>query len=569
MEKQATETVTVDVLVVGAGVGGLSAAMSAGLAGLNVLIAEKTAYFGGTGARSSGLLWVPLNPLSVRDGIADSIEEARAYVAAEAGDMFNPVVVDSYLAKAPLMVETYAKHFPMMQFIRNDVGADNHPRQPGAKDKGRSLSLPPLDGRVLGAYRKMLAPPLETMTFLGMMVPSRDILHFFNIWRSRASFKVVMNLLFTYAKDLITCGQTMRIANGAALVSRMAKSAIDLDIPFWFNAPARELQTENGRVIGAVVIRNGLPVTVRARRGVVLATGGYPHDKARRQALAPIPRLAEQMHSAANPAAQGDGLRMAEAVGGKVENQLFNTLSWWPISRVPRSNGSSVVFPHMVDRSKPGFIMVSRSGRRFERETAIGNDIIRAMAAAAGDGPVEAWLIGDRKAVRRFGIGIVRPAPIPMGHHLRSGYVLRGRTLAELASKAGIDVAGLEKQVEGFNVHAARGEDPEFHRGESALEKRGGDPDNKPNPSLRPLDTPPFFAVKILPGDFSTLAGLRTDGYARVLNDKGQPITGLYAVGNDLSTMGGGHSPAGGFTIGQAVTFGFVAGQHLSGKFPD
>jgi succinate dehydrogenase/fumarate reductase flavoprotein subunit len=566
MEDLTGESVTVDVLVVGAGVGGLSAAMSAGLAGLKVLVVEKTDCFGGTGARAGGVLWVPLNYISVRDGIADSIDEARAYVAAEAGPMFNPVVVDSYLANAPHMVETYAKHFPFMQFVRNDVGADNHPRQPGAKDKGRSLSVPPLDGRVLGKYRNKLAPPLETMTFLGMMIPSRDILHFFNIWRSRASFNVVSKRLLAHAKDLLTCGQTMQIANGAALVSRMAKSAFDLGVPFWFNAPARELLTENGRVIGAVVMRDGRPVPVHAQRGVVLATGGYPHDKSRRLALAPIASLSTQLHSAASPAAQGDGLRMAEAVGGQVENRLFNTLSWWPVSRVPRNDGSSVVFPHMVDRSKPGFIMVSRSGRRFERETAIGNDIVRAMASAAGDGAVEAWLIGDSKAVRRFGIGIARPAPIPLGRHLRSGYVLRGRTLAELGTKAGIDVSGLERQVQSFNVHAARGEDPEFHRGESALEKRAGDPEHKPNPSLRPLDTPPYYAVKILPGDFSTLAGLRTDGCARVLNDAGQPIAGLYAAGNDLSTMAGGHSPAAGFTIGAAVTFGFIAGQHLGGK---
>jgi succinate dehydrogenase/fumarate reductase flavoprotein subunit len=555
-----------DVLVIGAGAGGLSAAMSAALGGLDVIIAEKSEHFGGTAARAGGLLWVPTNHLAMADGVEDSVAEARAYVAAEAGDSFRPEVVDSYLANAPRMVRTYMDAYPAMKFVRNDVGADNHPTQPGARAAGRCMSLPVFDGRELGENRKRLAPPLKTMTFMGMMIPVRDVLHFFNFWKSKASFNIVTKLLTRHLVEMVRYGQPMQLSNGAALVSRMAKSVFDRGIPIWYEAPARRLLKEDGRVIGAELTRNGQSVTVRARKGVVVATGGYPFDAKRRAAMAPIANLATVMHTAAKPGMTGDGLRMAEEVGGAVEQGLFNNLSWWPISLVPQSGGRPpLVFPHFVDRAKPGFIMVNPSGRRFARETAIGNDLIRLLADSVGNGPVEGWLIGDHAAVRKFGLGIAKPAPLPLWHHLRSGYIARGRTVAELAGKLGIEAAALEKTVADFNAGAARGEDPEFHRGESALEKRGGDPGCKPNPCLRPLDQGPYYAVRILPGDFSTLAGLRCDGAARVLDAEERVIPGLYAAGNDLATMGGGHSPAGGFTLGPAVTFGFIAGQHMAG----
>lgn len=555
---------TVDVLVVGSGAGGLSAAMSASLGGLDVLIAEKTDSFGGTAARSGGMLWIPMNSLAVADGVQDSVEEAKTYVRSAAGDAFNEEVVDSYLANAPRMIDTYRKAFPSMTFVRNDGVADNHPHLPGAKDKGRTLTVPLYDGRDLGKNVRNIAPPPATMTFLGMMVPARELIHFFDMWRSRQSFKIVVDRLAGHAKDILTKGRTMRLANGSALVGRMAKAIFDRNIPLWLSAPVRELLTENGRVIGAVLLRNGKPFTVHARRGVVLATGGYAHDMQRRASLAPIPRLAEQAYPMAKTGVEGDGLRMAEAVGGKVEDQMFNTISWWPVSQIKRRGGKVDYYAHIFDRSKPGFIMVNNAGRRFERETAIGNDLIRALAASSGNGPVEAWLIADHKAVRRFGIGIVRPAPLPVAPHIRSGYLKRAKTLRDLADQCGLDADTLEATIATFNENARQGVDPEFHRGESGLDKRNGDPDVKPNPSLRAVEFGPYYAVKILPGDFSTLAGLRTNGNAQVLDQQGQPIPGLYAAGNDLNTMGGGHSPAGGFTLGPAVTFGYVAGQHMA-----
>lgn len=563
---QAAEDITVDALVVGSGAGGLSAAMSAKLAGLDVLVVEKTDTFGGTAARSGGMLWIPMNPLSLADGVVDSREEAKAYVRAEAKEVYNEEIVDSYLTHAPRMVEAYRQNYPSMKFVRNDGVADNHPNLPGAKDKGRTLTVPLYDGRELGDEIYNLAKPIPTMTFMGMMVSARELGDFFNVWRSWASFKLVFNRLVEHGRDVATKGQAMRLANGSALVGRMAKAVFDKGTPVWRSTAVQSLISENGRVVGAVAIRDGRTINIHARKGVVLATGGYPHDPERRRQLAPIPRLAEQAYPMGKEGSTGDGIRMAEAVGASVEDRMFNNVSWWPVSQVPNRHGGHDLYAHGVDRSKPGFIIVNREGKRFERETAIGNDLVRAMAAAAGNGPVEAWLIADKQAVSRFGIGAVRPAPLPYIHHLRSGYLVKANTLAELAAKCGINPGGLAAQVATFNSNAKQGVDPEFHRGESPLDKRNGDPLNKPNPSLRALEQGPFFAVKMLPGDFSTLAGLRTNGNAQVLGADGAPIPGLYAAGNDLNTMGGGNSPAGGFTLGPAVTFGYVAGQHMGGK---
>lgn len=564
--EQPIEEITVDALVVGAGAGGLSAAMSARLAGLEVLVLEKTDTFGGTAARSGGMLWIPMNPLSLADGVPDSLEEAKAYVRAEAKELYNEEIVDAYLTQAPRMVEAFRKNYPSMQFVRNDGVADNHPHLPGAKDKGRTLTVPLYDGRELGDKAYQLAKPIPTMTFLGMMVSSRELGDFFNIWRSWKSFKLVMGRLIEHGRDIVTKGRAMRLANGSALVGRMAKAVFDAGTPLWLSTEVRSLISENGRVVGAEAVRAGKAVRIRARKGVVLATGGYPHDPTRRRQLAPIPRLAEQAFPMGKEGSTGDGIRMAEEVGASIEDRMFNTVSWWPVSQVPNRRGGYDLYAHGVDRSKPGFIIVNRYGKRFERETAVGNDLVRAMAESAGNGPVEAWLIADKQAVSRFGIGVVRPAPLLYGHHLRSGYLKKADSLAELAVKCGIDAEGLATEVATFNDNARQGVDPQFHRGESALDKRNGDPLNKPNPSLRALEEGPFFAVKILPGDFSTLAGLRTNGNAQVLGSDGAPIPGLYAAGNDLNTIGGGNSPAGGFTLGPAVTFGFVAGQHMGGQ---
>lgn len=556
---------TVDALVIGSGAGGLSSAISAKLEGLDVLIVEKGERFGGTTARSGGMMWVPGNSLAKKDGIADSREAALSYVQAEAGNMYDEARVSAYLDAAPLMIDEYAERTSAMRFVSSDFVADNHQHLPGAVLTGRTVTVPVFDGRELGKELRNLAKPLGSLTFLGMMIqPGAELNHFMNAFKSWKSFRFVAARMAGRLRDAIFWGRSTRLTNGNALAGRLAKSALDLGVPIWCSTSAKRLLTESGRVVGAVVEREGRTVEIRARYGVVLATGGFPHDKERRRNLSPFWPEGAGAYALGAEQNVGDGMTMGESVGGKVEDRLFNTVSWTPVSRTTGRDGKPVLFPHGFDRTKPGFIAVTRKGRRFANETAIGNDFIRAMMAECEGGPVEGFLLCDHKAIRKFGNGLVRPAPVPMTRHLRSGYLIKGNTLRELAAKAGIDADALEAEVKRYNAFAETGVDLDFKKGGNELERRSGDPQQKPNPNVGPLSHAPFYAVKLLPGDFSTLAGLRTDAQARVIDAQGRVIPGLYAAGNDNSTMAGGNSPSGGFTLGPAMTFGFIAGRHLA-----
>jgi succinate dehydrogenase/fumarate reductase flavoprotein subunit len=236
-----------------------------------------------------------------------------------------------------------------------------------------------------------------------------------------------------------------------------------------------------------------------------------------------------------------------------------------PISLVPWPDGSTGTFPHFVDRAKPGVIAVTADGARFVNEADSYHDFIQAMVSATEGREHAAWLVCDHAALRRYGLGFAKPFPLPLGPHLRSGYLLRGRTPAELAAAAGIDPAALERTVEAFNEPARRGEDPAFGRGSTAYNRSLGDPLVAPNPCVAPLERAPFYAVKVVPGDLGTFAGLRGDAHARVLDGEGRPIPGLYAAGNDLASVMGGNYPGGGITLGPAMTFGYIAARHMAG----
>jgi len=554
-----------DVLVVGSGAGGMSAAISAKLHGVKPLIVEKCAQFGGSTARSGGMIWVPCNHLSKAQGVKDSIDNALLYIEHEAGPFFDRARSESYLRTAPDMIRTYEQQTSAMRFVRNDSVADNHPHLPGSVDSGRTLTVPPFDGRLLGGDLQSLSPPLRELTFFGMQIqPDRDLNHFFGALNSWNSFRYVAKRLTRHAIDLISNRRTMQLANGNALAARLARSAFDLGIDLWLSSPTIQLLYDQRRVTGAIVERAGQKVRINARFGIVLACGGFPHDAARRAQMCNIGSAGSGQFALAPAGDSGDGLRLAEDVGGRVEDGFPNPISWTPVSRVPRKRGNAGLFPHGFDRNKPGIIAVTRHGKRFINESVIGNDFIRAMLRECRDEPFEGFLIADHHTVRRYGIGIVRPSPMPLRSHLRSGYLLSGGTIAELAMQAGISSDTLERTVEGFNRSACAGVDSEFNRGQTAFELRNGDPKVTPNPCLAPIINPPFYAIRILPGDFSTLAGLRTDENARVLDSLSRPIPGLYAVGNDAASLFGGNSAAGGSTLGPALTFGFIAGKFIA-----
>jgi succinate dehydrogenase/fumarate reductase flavoprotein subunit len=354
----------------------------------------------------------------------------------------------------------------------------------------------------------------------------------------------------------------VRLTNGNALVGRLLKSAVDAGVKLWSDAPARELIVEQGAVRGAIVERDGQALRVEARRGVVLACGGFPRDVERRSRLYPH----GEHWSPAPESCTGDGLRIAEAVGAGIDESLPNAAAWVPVSLVPRENGETGLFPHIVDRGKPGVIAVTRHGRRFVNEGNSYHDFVQGMQAACkGDEPVSAYLVADHRAIRAYGLGCVKPRPFAVEPHIASGYLLRGETLAALAAEAGIDSTAFEATVAEFNGHAARGEDPEFGKGSNAYNRFYGDADHKPNPCLAPLATPPFYAVKVVIGEIGTYDGIRTDRHARALDARREPIPGLYVAGNDMASIMGGAYPGPGITLGPAMTFGWIAGRHLAG----
>ncbi len=557
-----------DVLVVGSGAGGLASAVSAAHRGLNVLVVEKEVVFGGTTARSGGWMWIPANAPAKRAGVEDSVEKARTYLQHETGDKFDAPRIDAFLEAGPKAVEFYEQN-TSLQFDLGPTFADYHPDAPGGMDGGRSIVARPFDGRELGKEIKRLRPPLWEITFLGLMIGSgKELLHFFNVMRSPVSAFYVAKLFLKYLGDMAFHGRPMRLMNGNALAGRLAKSCFDKGVPIWTNAPVRKLiHDDHGNVSGAIVDAPDGQYTVTARKGVVLAAGGFPQDAVRRKELMPHAPDGHQHVSPAPPGNTGDGLRLGEAAGATVDTTLPHSAAWVPISRPPKGDGTLGTFPHFVDRSKPGVIAITRSGKRFVNEANSYHDFCQAMVRRCHEegGELAAWFLTDHRAFRKYGLGYAKPAPVPFGKLIKNGYLIRGKTLADVARQIGADTAGLESTVADFNLHATDGKDPEFSKGSTSYNRSLGDPDHTPNPCVAPLTRGPFYAVRLYVGDLGTFAGLKTNEYAQVLNDKGQPIQGLYAAGNDAASIMGGNYPGGGITLGPAITFGYIAARHMSG----
>ena len=562
------KTESCDVLVIGSGAGGLATAVAAAHRGLKVIVVEKEPVFGGTTARSGGWMWIPNNAPAKRAGVEDSVERARTYLQHECGAFFDAARIDAFLEAGPRAVDFFESE-TSLKFELGPTFSDYHPDAPGGLPGGRSIVAAPFDGRALGPEIKRLRPPLREITLLGMMIGTgKELLHFFNVMKSPVSAGFVAVLFAKFVRDMAFHGRPMRLMNGNALVARLARSAFDKGVPIWTRAPARRLlRDEDGRITGAQVDTVTGPVEVTARKGVVLAAGGFPNDIERRRALFPHSPSGHEHVSPAPPGNTGDGLRLAESVGGTVADDLPHAAAWVPISRPRWKDGTQGTFPHFVDRSKPGVIAVTRSGRRFVNEADSYHDFCQAMVTRCREEDTEicAYFIADHRTLRKYGLGFVKPAPVPYKHHLKTGYLFRGRTLPELAAQVGIDGAQLQRTVETFNGPARNGEDPEFHKGSTAYNRSLGDPEHGPNPCVAPVEHGPFYAVKLYVGDLGTFAGIRCNENAQVLNGDGQPIAGLYAAGNDAASIMGGNYPGGGITLGPAVTFGYIAARHMAG----
>jgi succinate dehydrogenase/fumarate reductase flavoprotein subunit len=554
-----------DVLVVGSGAAGMAAAVTARHRGLDVLIVEKEPRFGGTTARSGGWLWIPGTSLARAFGICEAPDAARTYLRHEAGNNFDAARVDAFLAAGPEAVDFFTTK-TAVRFDMPLVFPDYHAEAPGGAQGGRSMVARPFDAGELGSHIKNLGAPLPELTVFGMMLGSgKEIIHFMRATRSLTSAIYVAKRLSRHVMDVLRHGRGMTLTNGNALAGRLAKSAFDLNIPLWLSSPVSELIIEDGAVRGAIVAREDRDVRVLARRGVVLACGGFPHDVARRKAMFRHAPTGTEHFSPGPVGNTGDGLRLAEAAGGQVEDRLPNAAAWVPVSLTRRKDGSRGVMPHFIDRAKPGVIAVTREGKRFTNEGDSYHDFVQAMMKVAKPNEeIATFLICDHKTLRKYGLGCVPPFPMPLGHHLRTGYLMRGATIEALAAQAGIDPKGLADTVARFNTTAAEGRDPAFGKGSRAYNRYQGDALHGPNPCVAPIAGGPFYAIKMVIGDLGTYAGIVTDADARALDADGRVIPGLYVAGNDMASIMGGNYPGAGITLGPALTFGYIAGRHLA-----
>lgn len=552
-----------DVVVLGAGAGGMTAACVAAVEGLDTLLLEKTRYVGGTTAISGGMVWTPNCDFEAAG--EDSRDRAGAYLRATVPTARGQEMRDAFLDAAPEAIAYLARH-TAVRLKPVPVYPDYYPEAEGSTTHGRVLEPVPFDGRELGAAFATLRPPLPEFTlFGGMMVARPDIPHFRNVYRSLNSAARVARLVSTYLVQRLRHPRGTDLVLGNALVARLLKSLLDRNVPIRRGVEVARLAIRDGRVAGVVVAgEGGGERLIRARRCVILATGGFSHDGARRRAL--LPRGAEEL-TATPEGGTGDGLALGTAAGGQVETGEFGPAYWVPASHYRGADGRHVVFPHTVtDRGKPGLIAVTSEGKRFTNEAVSYHEFVRAMLRADNaDTAVPAYLICDRRFLWKYGLGAIRPMTVRLGPFKAAGYLTEATSIRELARALGVDPDGLAATLERYNQDARAGADTEFGKGGNVYQRHTGDADVQPNPCLAPIETPPFYSVAVYPADLGTACGLTVNAHAQVLDGAGAPVPGLYACGNDMMSIMQGAYPGPGITIGPALTFGYIAARHAAG----
>lgn len=545
-----------DVVVIGSGAAGLTAAITARQLGLEALVVEKTAFFGGTTAYSGGAPWIPCNHVMKQIGLDDSRAAAETYLHAVLGEAYDEDLVSSYLDNAPAMLKFLEQHSDVRfkPFPLPDYEA-----LPGAA-KSRSLLTQEFDGRLLGERLADLRMPLpQLMLFGSMQVEGADIHPMRHALKSWAGFKHTARVMRRFVLDKVRHGRGTRIVNGNALAARLFHSAIKAGVTLWKNTPAQELLIDRGAVRGVIVERDGQRIEVKARLGVLLATGGYGASEQLRAKYIPFP---QHHHSLQPEGNTGDGVALGLKAGAVHDPKHAGDCIWTPVSVLRKPDGTTVKYPHIfIDRAMPGCIAVAPNGKRFVNE---GTSYQTFVATMHDLGITKAHLVADRAFLRKYGLGLARPAPFSPAALIQNGYLIEVPTLAELARRIGVDPTQLEATVNKFNQGAQRGEDPEFGKGADAHSRFRGDQMHSPNPAIAPIGTGPFYAVAIYPGDLSTVGGLETNGCAQVLDANRQPIPGLFAAGLDMNSMMRGRYPGGGSSIGPAMTFGYIAARQMA-----
>ncbi|MDR5902993.1 FAD-dependent oxidoreductase [Halomonas icarae] len=562
---------TADAVVVGSGAAGMCAAIALKKGGLEPVILEKTEYFGGSTAVSGGAVWVPGNHHGQAVGIADSREAVMTYLEAEVGEVLRREMVEAFLEQGPQAVR-FLEAETEVKFAVRTLGPDYHPDQPGAALGGRVMDPLDYDARRLGPALERLRHPIAEFTILnGMMVGRADLAQLPKALKEAGAFVHAGKVVTRHLLDLVRYRRGTRSVLGNALAARLGKTVYDLGIPIVYGTSLSGLVRDTeGRVSSVEVQQAGQCATLRVRHGVLLAAGGFPQDRQRRHAMM---EHAEQRHWSMSPAGNtGDSLRAAEQLGARVARDNHHPAFWSPVSRLPRADGTTATFPHLfLDRAKPGLIAIDDRGQRFVNESNSYHDFVAAMLQRMADGCRRFWLVADHTFVRRYGLGAVRPSPGRLAPFIRRGYLIRATDPADLASQLGVEAHRLADTLARYNRDARAGEDRDFAKGGNAYNRYLGDPENAPNPCLRPIIDAPFYAVEIHPGDIGTAAGVITDAQARVLDAEQRPIPGLWAAGNDMNSIMGGSYPGPGITLGPALTFGWISANSIllnAGKTP-
>ncbi|MCF8568968.1 3-oxosteroid 1-dehydrogenase [Gordonia sp. HY002] len=541
-----------DVIVVGAGAAGLSAALTAKTKGLNTVLIEKSPYWGGSTSRSGGGVWIPNNSVLRRDGVEDTVDDARRYVHAIIGEHAPAEKIDTYIDRGPETLDYLMANAPLdLEWVKGY--SDYYPEAPGGRSGGRSVEPKPFDAARLGDDLDTLHPQY-TKAPLNMVVLQSDY-RWLNIgmrhWRGiQRMLKVALRFFISRTR-----GKKM-IAMGAALAAELLLGCRQAHVDIRLNTPLTDLITEDGKVVGVIAEVDGVPTRLLARRGVILGAGGFENNAAMRAEFQRAPIGTEWTTGA--PSNTGDAINAARKTGAGVA--IMDDAWWGPTIPLPKGPWFA-----LSERSVPGSFIVNLRGERFMNESLPYVEAVHKMYGGEfgqGEGPGEnipAWLVFDQRCRNRYMFaGVTARQPLPKSW-LKSGVVVKAATLAELAEKTGLPADKLAETTSRFNGFARAGKDDDFHRGDSSYDHYYGDITNKPNPSLGPIDKGPFYAAKMVPGDLGTKGGVTTDVAGRALREDGSVIDGLYAAGNTSAPVMG-HTYAGpGATIGPALVFGYLA----------
>ena len=561
------EQTTVDVLVVGSGAGGFTTALTARARGLDVLMIEKDEHFGGSSALSGGGLWVPGAPVQRRAGYRPDPADTLKYLEGITAGLVDQARLRAYVDAAPEMLEFLEELDPNLEFIWKPGYPDYFPELPGGSGQGSVINIPPIDLRRLGDDEHRLLVQ-DGITPNGLWIAPNELVDFYRLRQTWKGKRLFVKLVWRMLRARLTGERIVTI--GQALMARLMLALRAQGVPLWLNSPMQRLLSDDeGRVVGAVVRRQGTDVEVRARGGVVLATGGFDHDPAMRHRHQPF---AEPDLSLGADSNRGDGIRAAEAVGAATD--LMDSAWWYPcISWGPGKTQFS-----LNERMMPSQLIVDSGGNRYINEATPYSEFGLAMIQGSPDGSkrIPSWLIIDDWSWRRYVVFGHLPlpkipfSPAPTGHALpdawrKSGSVHRAQTIAGLAERIGVPVEALEATVQRYNEVAATGTDTDFGRGESVYDRYYADV-TLDTPNLLPLHGGPYYAFKLILADLGTNGGVRTDEYARALQEDGEPVTGLYVTGNSAAAVMGRSYAGAGATIAPSMTFGYVAAGDIADR---